>query len=268
MTFAGSLKFAARQLTPPLFWALAKRVLGRTAPPPATIVQPAANIKKEPWRGLTYQGVSTVHNALPMHEGQFAQLYERYRPLDPLVPENVTRFRIYNLCWFARQSAGLAGDFAVAGVSYGVAPRVIYDFVNFPSLGKKFHFIDPFLAIKDTSERKVLPFYNNDPDYVVQQYPPDAPIVFHRVTIPDGLPLEGVEKLAFVHFNTGDHPSEAAALPWFYERLTPNGAIVIDNYAINDGHFAIYDPVFRQLGVGPLWLPSGQCVIVKKGNRT
>lgn len=252
-------KAAARELTPPLLWRAAKRALKITPPPqpPAPVYVP------EHFREATYQGVKTSHNARPLHQGRFAGIYERYQVLDPNVPLNVTRYRIYNLCFFAHLARRVEGDFVAAGVSFGVAPRVIYDFVDFPALNKTFHLIDPFMAI-DNSEQKVrMDKYNDNLESVRSQYPPDARIAFHQNIIPAALPLKGAKRFAFVHLNTGDFRAEALSLPLFFDALSKGGALVIDAYAVNDGQFEIYDPALRQIGVEPLWLPSGQCVVLK-----
>jgi hypothetical protein len=38
---------------------------------------------------------------------------------------------------------------------------------------------------------------------------------------------------------------------------------MIDNYAIDQGHDHLYDPVLQTLGVEPFWFPSGQAAITK-----
>jgi|WetSurMetagenome_2_1015567.scaffolds.fasta_scaffold131413_3 hypothetical protein len=246
----------ARQITPPLLWRIAKRTLGIKD----RVVKPDI---PEDYRDANYQGVTTKHNARPMHVGRFADIYEQHQPLDPYVPLNVTRYRIYNLCYFANLCRNIEGDFVVAGVSFGVGPRVIYDFVEFPMIGKTFHFIDPFMGIDNSEQKNKIEKYNDNFTYVRSQYPEDARIKFHRKTIPDALPLSEADRFAFVHLNTADYKAEALSLPLFFEALSRGGVLVIDNYAIDDGHFDIYDPAMRQIGVEPLWLPSGQCVILK-----
>ena len=249
----------ARQLIPPRVWEAGKRVLRRRS-----AIRAAAQASRgDGYRSKTYQGVVTRHNARPLHVGRFAELYERRQPLDPHVPLDTTRYRIYNVCTFARLCRHVPGDFLVAGVSFGVAPRVVYDYVDFSSLGKTFHFVDPFLGIRTVAEPRKLAKYNDNFEYVRKQYPSDAPVRFHLTLIPVGLPLPGVNRLAFVHLNTSDHRSEAESLPYFIEAMSPGGVLIIDDYAIDDGHFEVYDPVLRDLGIEPLWLPSGQCVLSK-----
>jgi hypothetical protein len=251
-----NIKEMSRQITPPIIWK-ATRYIQRVS-------KHALGIKiRESYRDIPYQGVRTAHNTKPLHRGRFARIYERFQPLDPFVPLNETRLRIYNVCLFAKNCATLEGDFVSAGISFGVAPRVIYDFVGFENLGKTYHFIDPLEAIESIKCTEVQKMYNNNLDYVLRQYAKAAPIKFHQSAIPDCLPIKDLKRLAFVHLNTGDWAAEAQSLRYFYNALSPKGAIIVDDYAIGDGHFDIYDPILDELGIEPYWLPTGQCVIMK-----
>lgn len=138
----------------------------------------------------------------------------------------------------------------------GVALRIVFDFTNFPSLGKTFHLIDPFEGIVSNTSSKISERYNRDPDYVLRQYPSAAPIVLHRERIPFRFP----GKFAFVFTDTGNPAADAEALPFFYEALSPGGVFITEQYA-NNLHY--YQPVINRLGLKPLWFPSGQGVIMK-----
>lgn len=238
------MKSVARSITPAPLWRAASRLKAHVLPPD---------------QGPSYQGVRTVHSTRALHTGPFADIYERYWRLDPSITETCLRLRLYYACYFAKRAP--AGDFAFVGVSYGVAPRVLYDYVRLA--GRTLHLVDPFTGMAHVGG-PALSRYNTSAEFVAAQFPPDADLRFHRCGIPAGLPLDGVEKLAFVHFNTGDAVAEATSLPDFFDRLLLGGAIVIDKYANAGGSEAVYDPVFARLGVEPLWLPTGQAVLEKR----
>lgn len=230
----------AQSVTPPVLWNVYQRARRHT--------------ESYPWR--QFGSMLTCADAKPLLEGKFADLYAKYQPLNPVAPAEKDRYRHYNLCYFAERCRHIPGDFVCAGVSWGVGPRIIFDFVDFASLGKKFHLIDPFEGtISSTGEHATG--FNCDPDYVLRQYPPDAPIVLHRKPIP--VRLNG--KLAFVSTDTADPAADAESLPIFYEALNPGGIFVSEQYADNI-HY--YEPILRRLGATALWLPSGQGVIVKR----
>jgi hypothetical protein len=236
-------KFSAvvQSFTPPIIWNLYQSAHGRA--------------RNSPWS--EFGNVSTCANVSPLLDGKFAELYEKYHKLDPFVPRDITRYRQYNICFFANLCRDIPGDFVCAGVSWGVAPRIVFEFTNFPSLGKALHLIDPFEGIVSNTSSKISERFNRDPEYVRRQYPPGAPVVLHRKRIPLHLP----GKVAFVFSNTGNPAADAESIPGFYESLSPGGVIITDQYANNIEH---YEPVLNELGVAPLWLPSGQGVIIKK----
>ena len=111
-------KDVLKALTPPILLSVVRRM--RHGPPKPV----------EAYRAAEYQGVKTRHNARPLHVGRFAELHERHSRLDPYIPVDTTRLRHYNLSYFAQRSARLAGDLAFVGISYGVAPRIIFDLLD------------------------------------------------------------------------------------------------------------------------------------------
>jgi hypothetical protein len=231
------LSRAARLVTPPIIWDAYLRVrnLGR----------------ERPW--FIFRNMGTNVDTKPLFEGRFAEIHDRYCGLNPFVSDSY-RYPHYNFCFFANLCRNIPGDFVCAGVAFGATAKIVYEFVEFPTLGKTLHLIDPFDATANFG--KVSANYNSDPDYVVRQYPPGSPIVLHRQRIP--LRLQG--PLAYVLTDTGIPEAAAESLPIFYEALSPGGVIVSSEYHNNINRF---DQVFSSLGVSPFWLPSGQCVIFK-----
>lgn len=236
------LSAAVQSIMPPILWNAIQYLRGRPA-------------GRFPWR--EFGSMATCANAKELLQGRFAELYAKYQPLDPFVPLDTTRYRHYNNCLFASLCRQIPGDFVCAGVSFGLAPRIVFDFTDFTTLGKTLHLVDPFEGVVSSGSDRISDRYNSDPDYVLRQYPPGAPIVLHRRRIPFRLP----GKLAFVFSNTGDPIAEADSIPVFYEALSPGGILISDQYA-NNVH--LYEPVLNRLGLASLWLPSGQGVIFKQ----
>jgi hypothetical protein len=242
---------------------LLKRVVRRMIPAPLLNYLRQRLKTDLPRDALSYQGVYTQHNMRWLHEGRFAEIHDRYRTLNPFNSPNESRLRHYCVCMFAEFSRPVPGDFLSAGISFGVAPRVIYDFVEFERLGKTYHFIDPFLGINYPGDGPNP--YNMDFEFVRRQYPPDAPIAFHRALLPDCFPLQDLttQGLAFVHLNTTHPSAEAASLRYLYETLNPGGFIVIDSYSFGAAGFSFYDPVLKRIGAHVFSLVTGQGIIQK-----
>lgn len=237
--------------------------LARKVMPPAALSYVRGLLRTDlPRNAPSYQGVYTQHNMRWLHEGRFAAIHDQYRKLNPFNSPNESRLRQYNACMFAEFAKGVAGDFLSAGVSFGVAPRVIYDFVEFERLGKTYHLIDPFLGINYPGEGPHP--YNTDFEFVRRQYPKNAPVVFHRALLPDCFPLMELEQgLAFVHLNTTHPQAEAASLQYLYDQLNPGGFMVIDIYSFGQGHFDDFDLAIQQAGAKVFSLVTGQGIIHK-----
>jgi hypothetical protein len=228
-------------LTPPLLWNTYLRVRGRR--------------QHFPYRECGF--MATTANTKPLYEGRFAELYAKYAALDPFHDPEATRYSFYNVCLFANLCRLVPGDFLCGGISWGVAARLLYDFVEFGRLGKTLHLVDPFDARTSNTNRRTTQLYNSDPEFVRRQYPPGAPVAIHCEPIP---PSHLPDQLAFIFLNTGDPKSDAEALASFYASLSSGGCILLNNYANNIEDYA---PAVSQLGVTPLWLPSAQGVIFK-----
>jgi|SRR5579863_7200395 len=237
-----TISVAVQSVTPPIVWNALQRLRGRPA-------------GRYPWR--EFGNMATCSNSKPLLEGEFAELYAKYQPLDPFIAIDVHRYRHYNVCFFASLCRQIPGDFVCAGVSRGVGPRIVFDFVDFPKLGKTLHLVDPFEGIVSNTDDKKAAHFNRDPDYVLRQYPPGSPIILHRKRIPLHLP----GPFAFVFTDTGNPAADAEALPIFYEGLSPGGIFITEQYANNAQY---YEPILDRLGVTPLWLPSGQGAIMKR----
>jgi hypothetical protein len=146
-----TLSAAVQAFAPPILWNALQRRRGR-----------AGNF---PWRESGF--MATCANAEPLLTGKFAALYAKYGPLDRVSPSEKNRYRNYNVCCFANLCRDVPGDFVCAGVSWGVMPRMVFDFVDFASLDKTLHLIDPFEGSIATTGAHAQSF-NSDPDYVLR----------------------------------------------------------------------------------------------------
>jgi hypothetical protein len=91
-----------------------------------------------PWR--FFKNMGTCRRCF---DGKFAKIHDHYRALNPFAADT-DRYLHYNVCFFANLCRQVPGDFVCAGVSFGATARVVYEFVDFPTLGKTFHLIDSF----------------------------------------------------------------------------------------------------------------------------
>jgi hypothetical protein len=231
---------AVRSVTPPVIWDAYLRLRGIG--------------RNQPWR--QFKRMATCADTKALFTGKFAEIHEKYRGLNPFAGDSY-RYLHYNACYFANLCRQVPGDFVCAGVSFGATAKVVYEFVDFPKLGKTLHLIDPFEGAVASDSDRISRRYNRDPDYVLRQYPPGSPIVLHRKRLPLRLP----GPLAFVFTDTGNPVADAASMPMFYEALSPGGILISDQYGDCPDR---YDAVLEPLGIYPFWLPSGQAVVIKR----
>ena len=196
----------------------------------------------------------TATNPKPITDSRYSETFDKYKSLERIRPPENLRYMFYNVCAFGLLCQNIPGDFVCAGVSWGVGPRMLFDYADVPGSGKALHLIDPFTGIDRDG---IASSYNLDADYVLRQYPENARVTLHRNLIP----MPWKDPIAFLYSDTGNPIADAAALPIFYERLSPGGIILSEQYANN---IQYYDAAVRKLKIEPIWLPSGQGLILKR----
>jgi hypothetical protein len=243
----GGLLALISRLLPETIWNLFLRWRGHPVPEGPT------------FRNIDYQGLRTRHSAEHLHVGRYAETYARWFHLNPYNEPNLTRYRLYNACILAQQCRDVIGDFLCIGVSFGVGPRMIFDYVDLASTEKTLHLVDPFDRSGSKGDRAQRYYYNSDPEAVTKQFPPSSRLAVHRGFAP--VVLAEIERpIAFAHLNATDVMSEVASVEWLHSRVSAGGIILCDTY---DHDFAQYDRLFAKIGWVSLWFPSGQCAIFK-----
>jgi hypothetical protein len=83
--------------------------------------------------------------------------------------------------------------------------------------------------------------------------------------VPDVLPSTGLESVAFLHLDMNCAYPECAALEYFWQRLSPGGMVLLDDYAYFGNRIQgdSIEQAARSLGANVLALPTGQGLIIK-----
>ena len=185
-------------------------------------------------------------------------------------------WRLHTLTWAAQQCVSIPGDFVECGVWRGFSARVIADFLEFRDIAKIYYLYDTFRGIppaynsENRSNAVYLAETEADPDAVlnlVRAAFSDFPNV--RIvagTVPETFAMACPDKIAFLHLDMNAAASEIAALEVLYDRLSPGGMIVLDDYGWT-GYAAqkkAEDRFFEAYGQSVLELPTGQGLVVKR----
>ena len=177
--------------------------------------------------------------------------------------EQTMIWRTYVLCWAAKTSLGLAGDFVEIGCHAGYFARCIAEFTDFANTGKEFYLYDVF---DHPSQPEGTSGHGPDPFDVVKDRFADHPNVkVTRGLIPDILETVAPEKIAFMHIDMNSVSAEIGALERLFDRVTPGGIIVFDDYG-----YAAYvaqkeaeDEFMADRDHMILELPTGQGLVLK-----
>jgi len=222
-------------------------------------------------------GLSTLHQPRFLSNPAFGEAYRRGvaagRGVDPGF-----EWRVHTALWAASRALEVQGDFVECGVNAGFISSAIMQYLKWETLDRRFHLIDTFRGpdFSQYSEAEAdagrvahaalrSGSYVVDIDRVRANYSqwPGAMVV--EGTIPRVLPTLALEQVAFVHIDLNCAAPEAAALEYFWDRLSKGGLILLDDYAyancLHQGD--LLDETAHGLGTEILTLPTGQGLLLK-----
>ena len=240
---------SAKDLCPPLFWRLLRKIIG-----------------KPPIYPISYQDVYTPYEMTRIHYGEFSEIHKKWALLDTHISRdtNITRLRNYTVFSFAQLALRntSTGDFLTAGVSFGTAPLVVSETLQNEIQPRKFYLIDPLDGSKTSSEMG-LTSYNTDFDLVKSRWTPNVEAVWVREFLSENA-LSEIPELALIHLNTGDFDSEFSCLSILFEKLVAGGFIVLDLYGWqNSQRKSLIDQKLASINATSFELPTRQLVIAK-----
>jgi hypothetical protein len=173
-------------------------------------------------------------------------------------------WRTHTLCWAAHRSLSLAGDFIEAGCYKGTSARIVCDYVDIGTTTKHFYLYDLFEPVG--ADHVVLPEHGAELFGTVTRRFADLPNVHViRGSVPQILQGTAPDKISLLHLDMNNVSAEIGALDLLFERVTPGGTIILDDYGWL-GYRAqkeAEDPFFAARGYRVLELPTGQGLVVK-----
>ena len=230
-------------------------------------------LSKSLYGPVTYNqdGMATTHNAEFMTEPRFAAAYAAGKATGSWTFGDL-HWRAFIVCWAAERGVALDGDFVECGVNRGGYALTVINYVEFPSLPKRFFLLDTYdglveRLISDEERSHGVRSGEYEPCYdaVVATFSPYDNVSIIRGTVPDTLPQVTADKIAFLSLDMNTCDPEIAAAECFWDRLTSGAAIVLDDYGWRK-HYEqkrAFDEFARKRGVQVLALPTGQGLILK-----
>ena len=178
--------------------------------------------------------------------------------------------RINTLAWAARQSLAVEGDFVECGVWRGFCSAVLADYLDFATLPRRLYLYDTFEGIPKEldSEGHDSPRFREEGIYesVVERFSPYPNVRVVKGRVPDTLHIEAPERIAMMHIDMNSSLAEIAALEVLYDRVSPGGVIVFDDYGwtgYREQQLA-EERWAQDRGQSILELPTGQGLLVKR----
>jgi O-methyltransferase len=201
-----------------------------------------------------------------LKDKKFADACERNARNDQ---EHSLVLRLNTLTWAASEALRVPGDFVECGVWRGYCSAVIADYLDFGRVPKTFYLYDTFDGIPSQydAEKHDAPGYHEAGLYesVVDRFARFPNVKVVRGIVPDSFAQAAPERIAFLHLDMNSSKSEIAALEVLFERVSPGGFVVFDDYGWS-GYSAqqvAEDAFMRERGHSILELPTGQGLLIK-----
>lgn len=226
-----------------------------------------------------FDGLHTVHNARFRNDPRFQAAWEEAFQATGRVDPG-SSWRIHVGLWAAASAAGAEGDFVECGVNAGFLSSAVLRYLDWNRLGRRFFLVDTFqgpvpaqfsdeeiaMGRREAVDRAMAAgAYVTDMDSIRQRYAGWDGVTIVQGAVPEILPAVDAERIAFLHLDMNCALPECEALRYFWERVSPGGIVLLDDYAYF-GYEAQGNALEREaqsMGASILALPTGQGMILK-----
>ena len=189
-------------------------------------------------------------------------------------------WRYHTLIWAARTCLKLPGDFVECGVYRGDMTWMVTQCVDLPAAGKAFYLYDTFTGLDPRYPNEFVSpkaghfvefsageYGAEDIEgYVRRRFAPMRYVVVTKGVVPDILHQIAPERIAFMHIDMNSPKAEAGALEVLFDRVSPGGIIVFDDYGWKqfEKQKEAADRFMAARGQLIMELPTGQGLMIKR----
>lgn len=217
-----------------------------------------------------------------LDEPRFAKAYAEIRgahQYDQYGGNHTIAWRLNTLCWAARKGLQLQGDFVECGVFKGDMAWVILNVLGYDAIPENYYLYDSFEGFSEKYSSPAdyplsagfLDFANKHYrvtgiyESVVSRFKPFPKVKVIKGFLPDALDQACPERISFLHVDLNSPAAEVAVLERLFDRVSPGGAIVFDDYGwkLFEKQKIAEDEFMRARGYEILELPTGQGLVIK-----
>lgn len=179
--------------------------------------------------------------------------------------EQAVMWRVYLLSWAARRSLKVPGDFVECACYRGTSARILCDYLDFGSTGRHYYLYDLFEHDEAHAHLRLGAHSNELYGTVCERFADLGNVHVTRGRVPGILHEVAPAQIAFLHLDLNDADAELGALELLFDRLSPGGTLVLDDYGWNTyaSQKQAEDPFFEARGYQVLELPTGQGLVIK-----
>lgn len=186
---------------------------------------------------------------------------------------NNWHWNLQTVLWAAQQVRHLDGDFCELGVFRGHTTMFLAEYLDFASWDRKWWLFDTFEGIPadqvDPGWEEVNRGAYNEATFTFEEvrdrFAPFPNITVTKGRVPEIFAEICPDRISFMHIDLNNSTAEVAALDALYDRLTPGGIIVFDDFGWQVAHaqFRAESEWFSSRGLAILPLATGQGLFVK-----
>lgn len=265
---------ALKQAVPQRVQAVRTR-LGLTLAPTARTAMLLRLVEELEGSGMTQafasEGMATWLKTLPFaDDARFQALADAHAELLPIANWH---WNLQTAVWAVRGARDVPGDFVELGVFKGHTTLFCADYVGFQDWPKQWWLYDTFEGIPEDQvaagwERVNQKLYTDKFSFeeVRDRFARFPNIKVIKGRVPEILQEGAPERIAFMHIDLNNAPAEIGALDALFDRVSPGGAILFDDYCWASAR-AQYDAEnawFAARGLQILPLPTGQGLFLKR----
>lgn len=183
-------------------------------------------------------------------------------------------WRLHTACWAAKRALLLPGDFVECGTENAVTATQLVNYLDFQQVDKQFYLYDTFGGIPDNYVEK-----SNIARFDINHYDKNSEVNYNKICdrfaayknihitkgeVPASFNVICPEKIAFLHLDLCNYPSEYDALELLLPRMVPGGIVLFQGFG-----FAAYEiykikdaKYLTERNLSILELPTGQGLLI------